>query len=145
MKRLLVYAVGVAGLVAAAISCSEPDKRVTAATADGAFQITLSTDKNWLRPGESLPVRLRVVSVGGQLAETRRDTIELLANNGTVSPSRIPVTFVGQADTLTQGVETSFEDWLTFTVSTYVSAERQGEIHALFRDLHATLKVRVVP
>lgn len=144
MNRLLACCVG-AGLLVAAAGCSEPDKRVTAATDDGALELTLSAGKNWLRPGESLPVRLRVTSVDGRLAETVRDTVELLANNGSVMPSRVVITFVGQADTLTKGVDAVYEDWLTFTVSPFASDQRQGELHALYRDLHATLKIRVVP
>ena len=121
--RLLACWVGV-GLLAAMAGCSEPDKRVTVATDDGAFELTLSAEKNWLRPGESLPVRLRVASVGGRLAETVRDTVELLANNGSVTPSRVVITFVGQADTLTRGADVVYEDWLTFTVSSFASDQR---------------------
>lgn len=143
MTRLLVCCVG-AWLAAVAAGCSEPDERVAAATADGAFELTLSAEKNWLRPGESLPVRLRLESVDGPLARTVRDTIEFLANNGSVSPARLIITFVGRSDTVTGGVDEVYEDWLTFTVSSFASSSRQGEIHALFRDLHATLKVRIV-
>lgn len=143
MTRLFVCCVA-AWLAAVAAGCSEPDKRVAAATADGAFELTLSAEKNWLRPGESLPVRLRLESVGGPPVQTTRDTVEILANNGSVHPTRLVVIFVGRSDTLTAGVDEVYEDWLTFTLSSFASSARQGEVHALFRDLHATLKIRIV-
>ncbi|MFH1569844.1 MAG: hypothetical protein ABIL09_17755 [Gemmatimonadota bacterium] len=133
-----------AAALAAAVGCSDPDRRVTAVTADNAFELTLAAEKNWLHPGESLPVRLRLVSLAGQLSETARDTVEVVANNGTATPSRLLVTFVGRDDTVTVGAVDTYEDWLTFSVSPFVTAGRQGEIHALYRDVQATLKVRIL-
>ena len=143
MMRLLACCVGVA-LIGVAAGCSEPGKRVTAATADGDFEVTLTARKNWLRPGETLPIRLRVESLAGQLATTAREPLTFVVNNGTVSPSLLTITFVGRNDSLSIGVERVYEQWVSFSLSSYASPDRQGEIHALFRDIQATLKIRIV-
>lgn len=143
MKRLLACGVGVI-LLALGTTCSEPDRRVMAASSDGAIEVTLSAKKNWLRPGESLPIRVQVRSVVGQLAQTTRESLTFVSNNGTVVPSLLSVTFVGLQDSISAGVTEVYEGWVTFSVSSFTSSDRQGELHALFGDAQATLKIRIV-
>jgi len=142
MKRLLIGGVCV-GLLAGALGCSEPDKRVVAASADGAFEVALSAKKNWLRPGDALPIRVEVVSLAGRLAATRRETMTFVVNNGSVTPSYLPITFVGRDDSVTAGAEDTYRGWITFTSSYSAAATDQGEVHALFGDIQATLKIRI--
>ncbi len=124
--------------------CSEPDSTVTRSTEDDQFEVQLEAAKNHLRSGESLPILVRVESLAGQLSETRRDTIDFVANQGIVSPSRLIFTFVGLNDSLSTGVSTSYTEWITFTLTSRPEPGRQAEVHALYRDLDTTLKIRIV-
>ena len=132
-----VLALGLAG-------CSEPDRQITRATADGAFVLSLRAEENWVYPGNSRPVQVRVERrLAGPLEEVV-DEVEFAVNNGSISPSSLPVYFAG-ADTLGQGGDVLYTDWITFKASSSASPEEQGEIHATFRDALATLKIRIVP
>ncbi len=127
----------------------EPDRIVSAKTADGRWELTLEARKNSLRPEETLAVRVTLESLVGQPTETFRDTIDLLSNAGSVSPTRLVFTFVGSQDTTYtgQGNTTMFGDWVTYTMArkgTQANENRQGEISALFRDLEAVLKIRII-
>ncbi|MBU09471.1 MAG: hypothetical protein CME13_16070 [Gemmatimonadetes bacterium] len=136
----------VAPLVALALGCSEPDSTVTRSTEDEQFEITLKAKKNHLKSGETLPILVTVESTTGQLVTTTSDTIDFVANLGSVSPSRLVFTFVGRDDSVTTGVTTVYSEWVTFTSpprGTRIEG-RQAELHALFRDLDTTLKIRLV-
>ena len=127
----------------------EPERIVSGETEDGRWELTLEARKNALRSGKALPVRVTLVSLAGQPAATFRDTIDFVANAGSVSPNRLVFTFVGAEDMTYTGVgnTTQFSDWVTYTLSTSSSQaneERQGEMSALFRDLEAVLKIRIV-
>ena len=134
----------------ALVACSkEPKRIVTSETVDGRWELTLEARKNRLRPGESLPVRVTLVSLAGQPVSTFRDTIDFVSNAGTVTPSRLVFTFIGSQDTSYTGAgsTTTFGDWVTYSLSTSSSQaneDRQGELSALFRDLEAVLKIRIV-
>ena len=131
----------------AVVGCGEePERIVSAATADGRWELTLEARKNSLRREETLAVRVTLESLVGQPTETFRDTIDFLSNAGTVNPSRLVFTFVGSQDTTYtgEGNTTMYGDWVTYTLSRSASAERQGELSALFRDLEAVLKIRIV-
>lgn len=133
----------VAPLVALALGCSEPDSTVTRSTEDEQFEITLKAKKNHLKLGEALPILVTVESTTGQLITTTSDTIDFVANLGSVWPSRLVFTFVGRDDSVSTGVTTVYSEWVTFTLEQ--SAEgRQADLHALFRDLDTTLKIRIV-
>ena len=97
----------------------EPDRIVSAKTADGRWELTLEARKNSLRPEETLAVRVTLESLEGQPMETFRDTIDLLSNAGSVSPTRLVFTFVGSQDTTYtgQGNTTTFGDWVTYTMA----------------------------
>ena len=124
--------------------CSEPDNRVSRSTADGQFELVLQTERNWVMPDGSLPVRVVV----RRLAETLEDglvgEVAFVVNNGSVSPSRLTATIPGGG---TEGdeQETEYSEWVTFKADRDLSAEQQGEINAIFRDALATLKIRIVP
>ena len=76
-----MMAVGIAAMVT--LSCSDaPDERVTQSTADDTVSRTLEADKNWLRPGDSLPIRVVLESQTGVLAETRSGRIHFIGNLG---------------------------------------------------------------
>ncbi len=135
----------VAPLVALALGCSEPDSTVTRSTEDEQFEITLKAKKNHLKSDEALPILVTVESTTGQLVTTTRDTIDFVANLGSVSPSRLVFTFVGRDDSVTRGATTVYSEWVTFTLDQgYLLVGRQADLHALFRDLDTTLKIRVV-
>lgn len=126
----------------------EPERIASAQTLDGRFELALEARKNWLKPGETLAVRVTVTSLRGQLAQSLRDTVTLVANAGTVLPNRLVFTFVGRQDSLYAGggVTTTFTDWVTYTMSTQTTQAnptRQGEVIALFQDLEAVLKIRI--
>ena len=135
----------VAPLVALALGCSEPDSTVTRSTEDEQFEITLKAKKNHLKSEEALPILVTVESTTGQLVTTTRDTIDFVANLGSVSPSRLVFTFVGRDDSVTRGATTVYSEWVTFTLDQgYLLVGRQADLHALFRDLDTTLKIRIV-
>ena len=134
-------------------SCSEPDKRITHSTGDGAFALTLEAERNWVRPDASLPVLVRLERLPGAADEEVNENIEFAVNNGAISPSRLSV-FLAGANEEGLGAERSFAAWVTFTADqaqaedsrgnvTGISADDQGEIHALFRDVQATFKIRI--
>jgi len=134
----------VAPLVALALGCSEPDSTVTRSTEDEQFEITLKAKKNHLTTGETLPILVTVESTTGQLVTTTRDAIDFVANLGSVSPSRLVFTFVGHDDSVSTGVTTVYSEWVTFTLGARPAEGRQADLHALFRDLDTTLKIRIV-
>jgi len=133
----------VAPLVALALGCSEPDSTVTRSTEDEQFEITLKAKKNHLKLGEALPILVTVESTTGQLITTTSDTIDFVANLGSVWPSRLVFTFVGRDDSVSIGVTTVYSEWVTFTLEQPAEG-RQADLHALFRDLDTTLKIRIV-
>jgi|TARA_Y100000758_G_scaffold245985_1_gene181975 hypothetical protein len=133
----------VAPLVALALGCSEPDSTVTRSTEDEQFEITLKAKKNHLKLGEALPILVTVESTTGQLITTTSDTIDFVANLGSVWPSRLVFTFVGRDDSVSTGVTTVYSEWVTFTLEQPAEG-RQADLHALFRDLDTTLKIRIV-
>ena len=133
----------VAPLVALALGCSEPDSTVTRSTEDEQFEITLKAKKNHLKLGEALPILVTVESTTGQLITTTSDAIDFVANLGSVSPSRLVFTFVGRDDSVSTGVTTVYSEWVTFTLEQPAEG-RQADLHALFRDLDTTLKIRIV-
>ena len=140
----------------------EPERIVSSETTDGRWELTLEARKNSLRPEETLAVRVTLESLVGQPTETFRDTIDFLSNAGSVSPTRLVFTFIGSQDTTYQrwlgdrwrnpppytgGNTTLFGDWVTYTMAgkgTQANESRQGEISALFRDLEAVLKIRII-
>ncbi|MDA0335115.1 MAG: hypothetical protein O2782_08130 [bacterium] len=132
------------------VACGkEPDRIVSAETEDGRWELTLEARRNVLRSGENLAVRVTLRSLAGQPAATFRDTIDFLCNAGTVSPNRLVFTFIGTQDTTYAGTgsTTTYSDWITYSLSTSSSQaneNRQGEISALYRDLEAVLKIRIV-
>lgn len=116
-------------------ACSEPGKRVTQSTGDGAFELTLKASKGWVRPDEVLAIRVTLVSLNGPLEEGLDEEIEFLVNNGFLDDDELDAT-------LPPG-ETTFSAWISFEADR-VTTESQGEVHALFRDVLATLKLRIV-
>jgi hypothetical protein len=125
--------------------CAEPDKAVTRATENGRFALSLEAEKNWLHPGEILPVLVRVESLAGTLEHGLVDTLKLVANNGTLAPLQLVVAFAGSADSVAVGVDRVFENWIYFAASTRATPQNQGEINALFQNARAVLKIRILP
>ncbi|MBT4100439.1 MAG: hypothetical protein HOM68_22435 [Gemmatimonadetes bacterium] len=131
-------------LIAFGLGCSEPNSSVTRSTEDDQFEVTLKAAKNHLKPGEALPILVTVESLAGQLAQTTAGTITFVTNQGSVSPSRLDFTLLGRDDSLSTGVTTTYTQWVTFTLGSRPDEGRQAEVHALFRDLDTTLKIRIV-
>jgi hypothetical protein len=99
-----------------------------------------------VRPGQSLPIKVRVESLTGPLNDPWVAEIELVANNGNVSPSLVNVVFDGVAvDEAYTAADSVFEAWITFEAGSRIEAASQGEIHALFLDARSTLKIRITP
>lgn len=135
----------IVGLTLAGFGCSEePDRVVYGATEDGAFTLRIEAKTDWVRPGGSLPIRVQVESLSGPVEEELVEEIAFVANNGSISPSRLTVIVAGP-DSLGQGAERRFVEWVTFTAGSRSGAGVQGEVHALFRDVSATLKIRIAP
>ena len=126
------------------LGCSEPDERVTAAADEGAFALSLEVEENWVRPGDELPIRVRLESLTGPVQEELAEEIEFIANNGTVFPTSLFVVLLGP-ESSDQEAESLYTGWITFTSSSRVTSVDQGEIHAIFRDALVTLKIRIVP
>ena len=124
--------------------CSEPDDHVSRSTGDGAFELLLHAEKNWVRPGDDLPIRVTVRSLGGPLQESLVDEVSFIVNNGSVTPRSLVVSLTGAADNPTEP-DTEHSEWITFTASSSLSSEEQGEITAIFQDALVTLKIRIVP
>ena len=143
MRALFVLLI--AGLALGGFGCSEePDRVVRSTTEDGIFELKVEADKDWVRPGESLPIRVQVESLSGPVEEELVEEIAFVASNGSITPSRLTVIMAGP-DSLGQGAERRFVEWVTFTASSRSGANVQGEVRALFRDVSATLKIRIAP
>ena len=135
-------------------ACSEPDKEITRSTGDGKFGVTLKAEQNWTYPAHSLLIQVRVQSLTGPVQEDVDEEIELVANNGRISPSTLSVSLAGP-DGDGNGAEEVFTGWITFEAedplttdsrsgsSSGIGIEHQGEVHALFRDALTTLKIRI--
>ena len=153
MKTILWTLVAV--LSAILWACSEPDGRVVGATEDGAFALTLEAEENHVQAGHSLPVQVRVERLPGAGDGEVDEDVDFVVNNGSLSPDSLSVNLAGVDTLLGQGAENVFIGWVTFKAAaplsedsrgnvSGISSEDQGEIHAIFRDVQTTLKVRIV-
>jgi hypothetical protein len=151
MRAILILA------VALCWGCAEePDRIVGTTTEDGRFAIELESTRDWVRPGDSLPIKVRVKQLVEALDEDLSTEIEFVVNNGSVSPSSLDVEFLAP---YTEPAEDSvdpvaieqksgeriFEQWVIFEADSRADASVQGEIHALFLDIRSTLKIRITP
>jgi hypothetical protein len=133
-------------VMALLLGCAEePERIVGTTTEDGRFELTLEAVRDWVRPGDSLPVQVRLESLRGPLAEALETEIEFVVNNGNVSPYSLTIQFAGADDEVPVGVERVFETWVTFVADSRAGADVQGEIHALFMNVRTTLKIRITP
>ena len=124
----------------------EPERLVGATTADGRFKLSLEATDDWVRPGLSLPVKVRVESLVGPVVEAWETELELVANNGSISSSSVDVEFDGVAeDEVADQADTVFEAWVTFKAGSGFKKAAQGEVHAMFLGEHAALKIRITP
>lgn len=155
MKTLLVL------IVALCLGCAEePDRIIGSTTEDGHFEITLEASREWVRPGDSLPIKVRIEQLVEALDEDLSTEVEFVVNNGSVSPSSLDVIFFapyvvevgdgeagdGEADDVSrEGGARVFEQWVTFEADSRADASVQGEVHALFLDIRSTLKIRITP
>ena len=137
-------------LLCAALFCAgcaeEPHRLVGATTADGLFKLRLDATDDWVRPGFSLPVKVGVESLVGPLVEAWETELELVANNGDISPSSLYVEFGGVAeDGVADQADSVFEAWITFEAESRIEQLAQGEVHAMFLEQHAVIKLRITP
>ncbi len=161
MRAILILA------VALCWGCAEePDRIVGTTTEDGRFAIELESTRDWVRPGDSLPIKVRVKQLVESLDEDLSTEIEFIVNNGSVSPSSLDVEFLApytesvdedeaidaDAEDTAEPVvieqksgERIFEQWVIFEADSRADASVQGEIHALFLDIRSTLKIRITP
>jgi len=148
-----------AAALAATTSCSEPDDRsLNSVTGDHEFELVLVAEQNWVRAGETLPIRVGVTRLIGPPLEDFEDSIRIFVSNGSVTgdfsrdirgsltlPLRLSVSVPASTDSTATGPSALFSTWISFTPSSAVSAERQGQVHAAFRDALTTLDIRIVP
>lgn len=129
------------------VGCAEEPKRlVGATTADGRFKLSLQAADDWVRPGFSLPIKVRVESLVGPLTEPWQTELELVANNGDISPSSLNVEFDGiAAGEVADAADSVFEAWITFEAESRIETASQGEVHATFLGEHSMLKIRITP
>ncbi|MGY8827539.1 MAG: hypothetical protein ACKVJG_27120 [Candidatus Latescibacterota bacterium] len=158
MKTLLIL------ILALCLGCAEePDRIIGSTTEDGHFEITLEASREWVRPGDSLPIKVRIEQLVEALDEDLSTEVEFVVNNGSVSPSSLDVDFFapyaveadnGEADdgeaedaddVSREAGARVFEQWITFEADSRADASVQGEIHALFLDIRSTLKIRITP
>ena len=129
--------------LAAASGCSEPDRRVSSFTDDGAFEIRLEAERNWVFPDEELPLKVIVASVSGPVTEASSERVELIASFGSVSPSSVTATLNGP-DEEGAGADSVYVEWVVFKADrTGLDSSSQGEVIALFRDAMTRLKIRI--
>ena len=126
------------------VACSEPEENITGSTADGLFAVRMKAEKNWVRAGHDLPIRVTLESLTGTFPESRQEHIVFRANNGELSASSLSFNFAAPDDSLGITGDTSQSGWIIFTADGYASSKLQGEIIALFDDLQFTYKVRFV-
>ncbi len=126
------------------LGCAEPNSSVTRSTSDAQFEIRLEARKQHLKSSEALPVWVEIERLAGQPTTSLRDTIDFVTNQGSVSPTRLVFTLIGLDDSVSVGSTTTYGDWVTFTLGSRPDESRQAELHALFRDLDAILKIRIV-
>lgn len=141
MKNLIIL---LSVALTAALGCSEPEKIVGSSTEDGQFRLVLEAEKNWVRPRGNLPVLVRLERLGGPPSEDFAGEISLVANGGTLSPSRFTID-LDAPDSTGVGGEQSFANWAVFTASSSGTTAERAEVKAYFGDALATLKIRVVP
>ena len=135
-------------------ACSEPGNEITRSTGDGKFEVTLKAAQNWIYPGHSLLVQVRVQSLTGPVQGEVAEKIDFVANNGHISPPVLSVSLAGPNDD-GNGAAEVFTGWISFKAaapltidsrsgnSSGIGVEHQGEVHAYFRDALTTLKIRI--
>ena len=131
-------------LLGSLAGCSEPEENITGSTGDGQFAMRMEAEKNWVRDGDVLPIRVTLQSLTGAFLEERTERIEFLVNNGSLSPASLAVTFEARDDSLGIAGDTSQSEWITFSANRAFSSSIQGEVIALFGDLQVTYKIRFV-
>ena len=136
----VIFSVLLVGLGA----CSEPEDRITGSTADNQFTLVLEAEKNWVRADHVLPILVTLASTTGPFGEDRDERVELLANNGSISPSTIDFRFAAPDTLYDVAGDTTLSEWITFTADRDATPSQQGEVIALLEDLQVTFKIRFV-
>lgn len=129
------------------LGCSEPAKEILGTTSDGKFEVVLRADPNWVRPSSTLLVELLVRRLDPLAQLGVNDRVSLVVNNGTVTPLSVTPNFApAVGDSVEKQVyQTRIEFRAPSPSFGSSGSEQQSEIHAIFRDVQTTLKVRVVP
>lgn len=135
------------GLLMCLMGCSEPAKEILGTTSDGKFEVTLRADPNWVRPSSTLLVELMVRRLDPLAQVGFNDRISFVVNNGTITPTSVTPSFApAVGDSIEKQV---FQTFLEFRAPTpsfnSAGGEQESVIHAIFRDVQSTFKVRVVP
>lgn len=147
MRRFWMGLLG--GVCLCVMGCSEPAKEIFGTTSDGQFELTLRADPNWVRPSATLLIALSVRRLDPTAQLSFNDRISFVVNNGSISPASVTPDF---SPALGDSVEKQvYQTWLEFRApnagfgSSSSDKEQESEIHALFRNLRSTFKVRIVP
>lgn len=144
---LKIFSILVLFLVVSVSGCSEPVKEVTGSTSDKRFELTLRADLNWVRFNSTLLVQLSVRRLDPTAELNFTDRVSFVANNGSIVPNSVTPSFEpAPGDTVDQEV---FQTWLEYRAPglSYGGpvGEKEGQIHAVFRDVRASLNLRIVP
>ena len=139
---------------------SEPNRIVNSSSGDGRFKLTLESTSDWVRPGEIIPVKVRLErSAAAQLPGPEYLELTLIATNGDVNPSSISVPpFVGSDssddDNLSGVIQGKvYETWIQFRADSR-PVELQAELNALYKTVfpedtgfltsgHVKLRIRI--
>ncbi len=139
---------------------SEPSRIVDSSSSDGRFKLTLESTSDWARPGEIVPVKVRLERLAdAQLSGPEYIELTLIATNGDVSPSSISVPpFVGSdssdEDNLSGVIQGKiYETWVQFKADSR-PVELQAELNALYKTVfpedigvltsgHVKLRIRI--
>tara|TARA_X000001036_G_C20623188_1_gene783978 strand:- start:361 stop:837 length:477 start_codon:yes stop_codon:yes gene_type:complete len=111
---------------------SEPSRIVDSSSSDGRFKITLEATNDWARPGQTIPVKVRLERLGEVVLPEEEINIIFSTFNGDVNPSTLNPVFVDTASERFSGVikdDSIFETWVEFTPDSRPE-ELQAELNA---------------
>ncbi len=134
---------------------SEPSRIVDSSSSDGRFKISLETASDWARPGQTIPVKVRLERLKEVIPE-EEISITFFTNNGSISPSALNPVFVDSTSERTSGIikdSPVYETWVEFTPDSR-PVEFQAELNATIKTIwpddgsysslgHVRLRIRI--
>jgi len=135
---------------------SEPSRIVDSSSSNGRFKISLETASDWARPGQTIPVKVRLERLAEEVIQEEEISITFFTNNGTVSPSALNPVFVDSTSERTSGIikdSSVYETYVEFTPDSR-PVELQAELNATIKTIwpddgsysslgHVRLRIRI--